>query len=205
MRNGFFYKIQAKISLTSKENLLSFLGIVMKDISKERAPLLSIVLILGILGSFSAQAAEDKLAIKRIAIKSRFKSGLGAGARVGYGFWQGLSVEGDFQYDRLFREGGIADDEGDKNLYSLAAGLRYTVSLLRDDISTYLYFTPGFTFDYTKGARNNFELSYAVGTGMDFNLTERLSIGPLAQFRHIFEDTDIYLMSVGAVFTYIFD
>ncbi|MBI3017428.1 MAG: porin family protein [Deltaproteobacteria bacterium] len=196
----------------------------MKDISKERAPLLSIVLILGILVSFSAQAAEDKLAIKRIepgrwafsfkmvgdipvksAIKSRFKSGLGAGARVGYGFWQGLSVEGDFQYDRLFREGGIADDEGDKNLYSLAAGLRYTVSLLRDDISTYLYFTPGFTFDYTKGARNNFELSYAVGTGMDFNLTERLSIGPLAQFRHIFEDTDIYLMSVGAVFTYIFD
>lgn len=183
-------------------------------------------LLLGLLVSFSSYtAAQDKLAVKRIepgrwafsfkavgnipvksAIKDRFKSGLGAGARAGYGFWQGLSVEGDFQYDRLYREGGPADDEGEfKNLTSLAAGLRYTMSLLRDDISIYLYLTPGFTFDYTEGAKNNFELSYAVGTGMDFNLTERLSVGPLTQFRHIFEETDIYLVSVGAVFTYIFD
>src|SRR3989338_3866277 len=168
-------------------------------------------------------SAQDKFAVKRIepgrwafsfkavgdipvsAIHDRFKSGLGAGARVGYGFWQGLSVEGDFQYDRLFREEGPADDEGDKNLYSLAAGLRYSISLLRDDISTYLYFFPGTTLDYTKGAKNNFELSYALGTGMDFNLTEMLSVGPLVQFRQIFEDSDISLVSIGAAFTYIFD
>ncbi|MBI3019674.1 MAG: outer membrane beta-barrel protein [Deltaproteobacteria bacterium] len=182
-----------------------------------------LVMALGILTGTSSYA-QDKLAVKRIepgrwafsfkmvgdipvksAVHDRFKSGLGAGARAGYGFWQGLSVEGDFQYDRLFREGGIADDEGDKNLTSLAAGLRYTVSLLQDDIAAYLYLVPGFTFDYTKGAKNNFELSYAIGTGMDFNLSERLSVGPLVQFRHIFEEVDIYLVSVGAAFTYIFN
>ena len=182
-----------------------------------------VLLMGGMFSSFSSHA-QDKLAVKRIEpgrwafsfkaigdipvnspIKNRFKSGLGAGARVGYGFWQGLSVEGDFQYDLLFREGGVAEDEGDKNLYSLAAGLRYTVSLFRDDIGAYLYLVPGTTFDYTKGAKNNFELSYAIGTGMDFNLTERLSVGPLAQFRQIFEDSDINLVSVGAAFAYIFD
>ena len=180
---------------------------------------------LGILKGFSSYGAPDnKLDVKRIEpgrwafsfkivgvipvsspIRDRFKSGLGAGARVGYGFWQGLSVEGDFQYDRLFREGGPGDDEGDKNLTSFAAGLRYTLSLLRDDIGAYLYFLPGTTFDYTRGNRNNFELSYALGTGMDFNLTEMLSIGPLIQFRQIFEDSDINLVSIGAAFTYIFD
>ncbi len=205
-----------KILLTSNKDPLNF-TLEMKRV------IFYLMVALGCLANFSSYA-QDKLAVKRIEpgrwafsfkavgnipvnspIHNRFKSGLGVGARAGYGFWQGLSVEGDFQYDLLFREGGPADDEEDKNLFSLASGLRYTFSLLRDDIGAYLYFVPGITFDYTKGANNNFELSYAVGTGMDFNLTERLSVGPLTQFRHIFEDSDIDLVSVGAAFTYIFD
>ncbi len=182
------------------------------------------VLAFGIFISFPSFAAREKIAAKRLEpgrwafsfkvigdipinspIHNRFKSGLGAGARAGYGFWEGLSLEGDFQYDRLFREGGPAEDEGDKNLTSVAAGLRYTFSLLRDDISAYLYGVPGVTFDYTQGNKNNFELSYALGTGMDFNLTERFSVGPLVQFRQIFEASDIDLISIGAAFTYLFN
>lgn len=153
--------------------------------------------------AFSFQAFGD-IPLNQEVHKT-FRSGMGFGGRLGYGFWEGLSLEGDFQYDVLFHENGPQPDEGNKNLWTVAPGLRYTTHLIQDDISGYVLSLVGITVDYTKGNTSAAEFSFAVGTGLDFNLTENFSVGPALKYRLIVEKTDIHLMNIGAAFTYLFN
>lgn len=143
--------------------------------------------------------------------REHFRSGLGAGIRTGYGFWEGLSVEGEFQYDLLLKEKGTTQLKENKNLFTLAPGLRYTAYLVSDEMSWYLSLLPGVTFDYTKSVESSFNFSYAVATGFDFDLTENLYVGPVFKYRHVIEDIiydhdmDVHLISIGASVTYLFD
>ncbi len=171
-----------------------------------------------------AQKAPEKIKAKRILpgrwafsfqgfgdfarndrTRKKFRTGLGGGGRMGYGFWEGVSLEGEFSYDLLFRDHGATKDAGNKNLYSLDTGLRYTAYILQDDISWYSSPLFGLTFDYTRGEVSKFALNYVLVTGIDINFTENFSIGPLFKYRHIVEDDDVQLMTVGAAFTYLFD
>lgn len=137
--------------------------------------------------------------------RKKFRTGLGGAGRMGYGFWQGLSIEGEFQYDLLFRDGEVTKDAGDKQLYSLSTGLRYTAYLLEDDIAWYGFPLVGLTYDWTRGEVSSFDFNYALGTGIDINLTENLSAGPLFKYRHVVEDTDVQYIMIGASSTYLFD
>ena len=143
-------------------------------------------------------------------VRDNFRSGLGVGARVGYGFLNGLSVETEFQYDLLFREGGSNRISENKNLFSLTPGLRYTVDFL-PDMSWHVLALFGSTYDYTRDINSRFCLSYAVGTGLDFGLTENLFVGPTVRYRHVIEqrkrplDMDVKLLSFGVSASYLYD
>ena len=142
--------------------------------------------------------------------RDHYKSGLGLNGRAGYGFGKGLSVELDFQYDLLFKEGGNNKLEENKNLLSFAPGLRYTVDLVRD-MSLYGLALTGVTYDYTKSHQSTWNLSYAVGTGIGFGITENLQFGPEVRFRHVLEkeldenDMETQLVSLGISLTYVYD
>ena len=138
-------------------------------------------------------------------IRDEYRSGFGVATRLGYGFWEGLSVEGEFQYDLLFRENGPTPDQGNKNLWSLSPGLRYTTNILQEDIAWYSFGLTGITFDYTKGNQGKIAVHLGAGTGLDFNLTDKFSIGPIFKYRFFIENDDIHLISMGAAFTYLFD
>lgn len=159
--------------------------------------------------AFSFQGLGDIPTNQRA--REHFRSGLGAGLRTGYGFWEGLSVELEFQYDLLLKEKGTNSVKENKNLFTLAPGLRYTGYFIQDEMSWYLFFLPGVTFDYTKSVESSFNFSYAGGIGLDFDLTENLYVGPVFKYRHVVEDIvydhdmDIHLISIGASFTYLFD
>lgn len=159
--------------------------------------------------AFSFQGLGDIPTNQRA--RKHFRSGLGAGLRTGYGFWEGLSVELEFQYDLLLKEKGTNKIEENKNLYTLAPGLRYTDYFIKDAMSWYLFVLPGVTFDYTKSINSTFNFSYAGGMGFDFDLTENLYVGPVFKYRHVVEDVvndfdmDVHLISIGASVTYLFD
>src|SRR3989344_1732128 len=142
--------------------------------------------------------------------RDHYRSGLGLNGRAGYGFGKGLSVELDFQYDLLFKEGGNNKLEENKNLLSFAPGLRYTVDLVRD-MSWYDLGLTGVTYDYTKTHQSTWNLSYALGTGVGFAITEDLQFGPEVRFRHVLEkeldenDMETQLVSVGVSVTYTYD
>lgn len=153
--------------------------------------------------AFSFQGFGDISTNERT--RKKFRTGLGGAGRLGYGFGQGLSLEGEFSYDLLFRDGDLTKDAGNKNLYSLDTGLRYTAYILQDDISWYGVPLFGLTFDHTRGEVSTFNFNYALVTGLDFNLTENFSVGPLFKYRHVVEDIDVQLITLGAAFTYLFD
>jgi len=145
-------------------------------------------------------------------LRNSTKSGLGVGVRTGYGFGRGLSVEAEFQYDLLFEEGGSNEIRENKNLLSLAPGLRYTVDFV-SDMSGYLFGLAGATYDYTENVTSTFSLNYAAGVGVDFGLTENLSIGPQVKYRHVIKDEhrklnskiDVQYVSIGVAMTYLYD
>ena len=159
--------------------------------------------------AFSFQGLGDITTNQRA--RKHFRSGLGVGLRTGYGFWEGLSGELEFQYDLLLKEKGTNKIEENKNLYTLAPGLRYTGYFIKDEMSWYLFVLPGVTFDYTKSINSTFNFSYAGGMGFDFDLTENLYVGPVFKYRHVVEDVvddhdmDVHLISIGAAVTYLFD
>lgn len=143
-------------------------------------------------------------------VRRHYKSGLGFGARAGYGFLQGLSAEVDFQYDLLFKEGGSNRIKQNKSLISLAPGLRFTADMV-PDMSWYALSLFGVTFDYTKSISSTWNLSYLLGTGIDFGITENLFVGPTIRYRSVLSDerkTDymkIQLLSIGVTASYLYD
>ncbi|MBI4040613.1 MAG: hypothetical protein HY390_01970 [Deltaproteobacteria bacterium] len=138
------------------------------------------------------------------ALKRGYDPGFGGAFRLAYGFWSGVSVEGDVSYELLFAKSGKADKGENKHLISLDTGLRYSFYLLRKKLSMYGCPLLGVTVDLTHQKSVEVDFNYVLQTGVDVHVDEDLTLGPLFKFRHVLSDVDIYLVQVGAQATYYF-
>lgn len=135
-------------------------------------------------------------------VRNDFNAGVGSAFRTGYGFWDSFSLEGEVEYDRLFRD----EDSPllfDKNLFNFGFGGRYTWDILTRRLNHYVYLLPGFSIDITKKVRSDVDVSYSLGTGTDWYLTHDLKMGPLIKFRHVVASQDIFMFDLGLAVTYL--
>ena len=153
-------------------------------------------------GKWATSFIADGGIVTSTSQRRTHRAGLGGAFRVGYGFWEGISVEGDFAYDLLF----VEDSKGRDNLHliSLNTGMRYSRYILQDDLSLYASPLVGLTIGLEDNHDTLSDFSYVLAAGLDAHVTDRLSLGPVFRYRHVLAEVDIHLINLCVCATYLF-